>query len=187
MNVVDIETDVRLDSRTLRTIGQDLERIPMADFDLELSGEMCVVRGTAELPIPGEPAEAENSRGLKGWWRRFKEADPEPRPKTAPTPVERVYRLEDIQRLDEEGRSRRQAPGGNPDLYSTSQMLRVTGAYFEGRRCRLVSLLKNGAALRFDYLDGSGNRQTEKRAYSELYDFGFRLSRQRENRRPTAI
>lgn len=168
------EGGVTLDSRTLRTIGQDLEKIPLTDFDLKLEGKQCLVRGTARVP---------SSNGFRRWWRRSNKTDATVRHrKTVATPVEKIYALEDIERLDEEGRSQRQAPDGSPDLYATSQMLRVMGAYSESRRYRLVSLRKQGALMKFGFLDTAGNIQTENRSYSELYDFGFRLSLERGRR-----
>lgn len=167
---METEVGLALDSRTLRAIGQDLEKIPLTDFDLMLDGEQCVVRGTAYVA---------SSRGFSGWWKRSKKVSQVDRRKAVATPVERVYLSADVQRLDEEGCSLRQNSDGNPDLYTTSQMLRVMGAYFESRRYRLVSLFKKGAALRFEFLDGFGNPRTENRSYSELYDFGFRLSLER--------
>ena len=175
-----IRTEVKLDAQTLRAIGQDLEKISLFDFDAQLDGTRCVLRGTVVPSVMEKPIEAE-SGGWRGWWKRhIKDVEVERPQKAVRTTVERVYEARDILRLDEEGRSRRRTPVGSPDLYATSQMLRVAGAYLEAKHSHVISLVKDGADLNFTYVDGTGNRQSEKRAYSELYDFGFHLSRQRD-------
>ena len=97
---------MRLDHRTLRAIGQDLETIGVFDFDLELEGERCVVRGTVASPASPEPSPT--SRGLKDLWKGFRQRESDVPSDLAPVPVERVYLPDDIDRLVAEGQSHRQ-------------------------------------------------------------------------------
>lgn len=60
---------VKLDPRTLRAIGQDLETVDLFDFDLELEVERCVIRGMAVSAASPEPSPP--SSGLKAFWKQF--------------------------------------------------------------------------------------------------------------------
>ena len=51
---------------------------------------------------------------------------------------EKHYSLEDLRRLDAEGRAKRRAYTGPPDLLSLSQVLRLAGNYVDRTRGRLL-------------------------------------------------
>ena len=52
--------------------------------------------------------------------------------------LEKHYSLEDIQRLDAEGRAKRRPNAGPPNLLSLSQVLRLAGNYVDRTRGRLL-------------------------------------------------
>jgi len=166
----------------LRAIGQDLERIPLPDFDMKLMEGRCVVNGMAIPPEPEKPKEPDNV-GISGFFKKILSSEfeavqvPEPQPE----PVEKTYRLEDVERLEMEGQAQRSNQGGRPDPYRISQMLRVSGAYFDGKNAQVVGLLKRGNLLKVDYRTESGELRKEDRQYAELYDFGLRLFSDRQN------
>ena len=65
---------MKLDHRTLRAIGQDLETIGVLDFDLKLEGERCVVHGAVASSASPEHLPAGGFKGVgKRLWN--KEAD----------------------------------------------------------------------------------------------------------------
>jgi hypothetical protein len=51
---------------------------------------------------------------------------------------EKLYSLEDLRRLDQEGRAKRRSSRGRPDLLSLSQILRVAGHYVDRTAGRLL-------------------------------------------------
>ena len=177
---------MRLDHRTLRAIGQDLETIGVFDFDLELEGERCVVRGMVASPASPEPSPT--SRGLKDLWKGFRKRESDVPSDLAPVPVERVYLPDDIDRLVAEGQSHRQdrQVGPNkhdrPKLHSTTEILRVLAGYCKTADLRLVSVSKRGKHLKYDYLTSSGVRQMEERDFSELYNFAEGMGLKRSER-----
>jgi hypothetical protein len=52
--------------------------------------------------------------------------------------VEKHFTVADVRKLDAEGRAKRQAFGGAPDLLSISQILRLAGNYVDRMRGRLL-------------------------------------------------
>ncbi len=181
---------MRLDDRTLRAIGQDLETTGMFDFDLELEGERCVVRGRVASPASPEPSPP--SRGLKDWWKQFRSTESDVPAELAPVPVERVYLSEDIDRLVAEGQSRRRDRQAwpnrheRPELHSIAEILRVVAVYCETAVLQPVSVSKRGKRLKYEYLTESAVRQVEERVFSDLYHFvdGMALKRsERESER----
>ena len=166
---------MKLDHTTLRAIGQDLETIGVSDFDLELEGERCVVRGMVASPASPEPSPP--SRGLKSLWKGFRKRESDVPSERAPVPFERVYLPDDIDRLVAEGQSRRRDKESWPNKDDRSELdpiaesLRVLAVYCETAGLQPVSVSKRGKRLKYDYLTSSGVRQVEERYFSELCNF----------------
>ena len=169
---------MRLDDRTLRAIGQDLEAIGLFDFDLDLGldGEKCVVCGTMASPASPEPSPP--SGGLKALWKQFGKTESDvPSSELGSVPVERVYLSSDVDRLDAKGKSRRgeiraqRKTSDRPESHSVAEILRVLAAYCETAGLQLVKVSKRGEQLKYDYLSESGHRQVEERVFSDLYSF----------------
>ncbi len=177
---------MKLDHTTLRAIGQDLETIGLFDFDLELEGERCVVRGMVVPPASPEPSPP--SRGLKSLWKRFRKRESDVPSERAPVPFERVYLPDDIDRLVTEGQSHRQdrqagaKKEDRPELYSIGEMLRVFAAYCETAELQIVSVSKRESRLKYEYLTSSGVREVEERYFLELYNFADGMALKRSER-----
>jgi len=164
---------VRLDHRTLRAIGQDLETTGICDFDLALEGEQCFVRGVVGSPAsPPEPPRP--SRGLKRlrehFWGRGSDLPSE----EASVPEGRVYLPDDIDRLIADGQSHREDEAwrkkpDRPELHSIGEALRVLAGYCEVADLEVVSISKRGEHLKYDYLTESGQREVEERDLSDLH------------------
>ena len=116
---------MKLDHRTLRAIGQDLETIGMLDFDLKLEGERCVVHGTVASSAAPEHLPA---GGFKGVWKRLRNTEADVSSELAPVPLKRVYLSDDIDRLLVEGQSHRgdgpESPKKppRPELHSVAEI-----------------------------------------------------------------
>ena len=163
---------MRLDDRTLRAIGQDLEAIGLFDFDLDLGleGKSCVVRGVVDAPASSGTSLP--SDGLKEWWKQFGKTADVPS-ELAPVPIERVYLPSDIDRLDIEGMSRRRDKPARPkaEFHSVAEILRVLAAYCENAGLQPVSVSKRGERLKYVYLTESGGRRAAELGFSNLYSF----------------
>ena len=164
---------MRLDHRTLRAIGQDLETIGVCDFDLELDGEQCVVRVMVGSPAsPPEPPRP--SRGLKRLRKRFWGRESDLPSERASVPEGRVYLPGDIDRLIADGQSHRgdeawRKKPDRPELHSIGETLRVLADYCEIADLQVVSVSKRGERLKYDYLTESGPQEVEERDLSDLY------------------
>ena len=145
---------MKLDHRTLRAIGQDLETIGVLDFDLKLEGERCVVHGvvtSAAAPVSTE--------------RVYLSDD--------------IDRL-----LAEGQSHRRDGPESpkefaRPDLHSVAEILRVLAVYCETAGLLPVSVSKRGERLKYDYLSDSATGQVEERVFSDLHGFATGMALQR--------
>ena len=167
------EIGLRLDHRTLRAIGQDLETISVCDFDLALDREQCFVRVRVGSPAsPPEPARP--SRGLKRLRKQFWGRESDLPSERASVPEGRVYLPDDIDRLIADGQSHRgdeawRKMPDRPELHSVGETLRVLAGYCEVADLQVVSVSKRGERLKYDYLTESGQREVEERDLSELY------------------
>ena len=173
---------MKLDHTTLRAIGQDLETIGVSDFDLELEGERCVVRGMVASPASPEPSPP--SRGLKSLWKRFRKRESDVPSEPVPVPFERVYLPDDIDRLVAEGQFHRGDEAWRkehdwPELHSTTGILRVLAGYCEVADLQVVSVSKRGERLKYDYLTESGQLEVEERGLSDLHRLADAMVSQR--------
>src|SRR5262249_8094941 len=94
----------------------------------------------------------------------------------APTPISLHYTLDDIERLDHEGRERRDDDAGIEDFLSLSQMLRAIGTYVGRERARLLSISNNAFTagtmpfVTIEYKTAEGERVIDDRTASAIYD-----------------
>jgi hypothetical protein len=169
-------------SQGLRVIGQEFEKIQVADFEVTVDEEGCHVRGSLPPAPPAPPPPQPNG----GWSlkRLFKGGDPAPsvapEPEPQPRTWEHRYAWADLDRLDEEYRSARRRAAGVPDDYSPSHMLRVVGAYVEGQRWTLVGVSRNRQLIDIRYRRSDGRVDTVSQRFAEFYDFAVRLSKARQ-------
>lgn len=93
----------------------------------------------------------------------------------APTPITLHYTLDDIERLDYEGRERRNNSSGVEDLLKMSQILRSIGSYVSSKGARLLSISNNASTgtmpvVTIRYQTAQGEEVIDDRAGSALYD-----------------
>lgn len=93
----------------------------------------------------------------------------------APTPVTLHYTLEDIERLDHEGRERTDHDSGVEDFLRLSQTLQAIGSYVGWKRARLLSVSNNALTgtmpvVRIEYETAQGERVVDDRTGSAIYD-----------------
>jgi hypothetical protein len=146
-------------SHSLRALGQSLERQGLRAFDIENRDDAYLVRDrSAEDPDAGNPNAVLNHDGLL-------------RPDA---PFKLRYTYDEIVGLDLEGKARRRDPGGTPDAYSLSQLLRALGAYVEHKNGRLLGLCwrEQWAAVIYE---AENRREVDVLRSASIYDFWVRM------------
>jgi hypothetical protein len=184
------QTQLASYDRALRAVGQGLESLDVADFDLEAEGNGYFALGKPSAP-PKQEEEAKtlNESGLRsalqGAWQSLasriaingKASDSMP-------PVLRVlFTPEGIDRLEREGRAKRRSDStGIPNLNRLSQILRIIGEYMNRKSGRLLKVYKRQDWIAFEYETALDGRIRENWKISDLYDFWLQLSNDRKNR-----
>ena len=160
-------------AKSLRSIGQALERLHLESFELESDGNDCLVRGVFDPAPQGEPPQGSEKGPLPGIWRKLRRQD---HAQTVFSPVpwssavlELRYTPEEIERLEREGQSRRRDRHGTPDAASLSQLLRAVGAYLDSKGVRLVGISRKEQLVTIRYQTGRHDRQ-EQLSPSSLRD-----------------
>jgi hypothetical protein len=166
-------------AQPLRAIGQALETLNIQSFEMEPVGDDFFVRGN--IPVTS----ADLRRTIWGKTRSEtgeKGADGNATELKVNSPVELLYELKDIERLEEQGRSRRINPHGTADPTSLSQVLRCIGAYLNQKRARLLKLSREAESVLVEYETSLGTNMKEVLSLSELYDLWVRMYLQRTER-----
>jgi hypothetical protein len=89
----------------------------------------CIGQSLKEMPLKGIEVRTHGDEFiLQGWHRGTSMA----------MDFEKHYSLEDLRALDREGRTKRSASAGPPDLLSLSEVLRLAGTYVDRTRGRLI-------------------------------------------------
>ena len=173
-------------AQLLRAIGQALEVLQFGSFTMELSGDDLLVRGSAVTSTEQEEARAIRERVIKFVWEalpgeRAPQAEIESAMCTWPAKLVLRYTVKDMDRLEQEGKAKRQSAAGVPDLASLSQLLRTIGAYVEKKRARLVKIARSGDSLAIRYDTVGGERREETVSAGSLYEFWAQLYLQRSS------
>lgn len=140
-------------ARALRVIGQDLEARGLKTFDIRRYRD----RFEAHCGYQAPPA---------------------------PTPVLLEYAAADIEELENRAQGNRRDETAPLDLLSLSQMLRSLGGYFDSKQVtllRISNLDSAGGEARFK-IEGetaAGERLTDERSASAMYDMGVNMYKQR--------
>lgn len=159
----------------LRPIGQLLEALRIESFALISDGDDLVVRDKT----PGRKQLTPRERALLTEWQvtHTRPEDKEGALRLASGIVEWRMTRQDIERLEGEGRSRRQNPNRTPDIHSVSQMLRVVGALVDHKNGRLLNVTKEDQKVAFEYELADGKRVSEELGVPALYDLWVRIYR----------
>jgi hypothetical protein len=166
-------------AQPLRAIGQALETLNIQSFEMEPVGDDFFVRGN--IPVTS-PDLRRTIWGKIPSENREKGADGNPTELKVDSPVELLYELKDIERLEEQGRSRRINPHGTANPTSLSQVLRCIGAYLNQKRARLLKLSRDAESVLVEYETSLGTNMKEALSPSELYDLWVRMYMQRAER-----
>jgi hypothetical protein len=171
---------MELDTRSLRAIGQDLEKAGVANFDIHLREGKCQVFGlVSQSALASDKAQKPRwfpRRILRRIWLSLARI-------MLDEPVrfsfERSYGSREVERLDVNGRAVRRSDDEVPDHYTVSQILRVVGEYVAEREGTVSRLRKDDRYLIIEYVTKSGDQKTEEVLISSLYDFGLEMYFQR--------
>ena len=171
-------------AQLLRAMGQALEVLNFGDFEMSVAGRDFVVRGTAVTSTEQVEAQAIRARVRKFVWEALpgaaeSEAEIEFAMSTWPAQLDLRYTAKDMDRLEQEGKAKRQSPGGVPDVAGLSQLLRTIGAYVEQKKARLVKLSRYGDALVVEYDTLTGETREERVTAESLYELWAQLFLQR--------
>jgi hypothetical protein len=175
-------------AQPFRAIGQALEVLKIEGFEMELSGADFFVRGNVPLAHCRQLIDQCNAEQLRAIWgslppqgdslgKRRWLSDP-----SALSRIELCYTAEDVERLDEEGRSRRGKSESVGDALSLSQTLRSIGAYLNQKRARLSKIIRESDSIAVEYETSVGSKMKETLASRDLYDLWVRMYLQRAER-----
>jgi hypothetical protein len=166
-------------AQPLRAIGQALETLNIQSFEMEPVGDDFFVRGIIPVTHAGL---RRTVWGKLGYQDAQKREDVGASELKVDSPVELLYELKDIERLEEQGRSRRINPHGTANPTSLSQVLRCIGAYLNQKRARLLKLSRDAESVLVEYETSLGTNTKEVLSLSELYDLWVRMYLQRAER-----
>lgn len=171
-------------AQLLRAIGQALEILQFGSFAMELTGGDFVVRGSAATSTGQAEARAIRERVIKFVWEalpgeRAPDVEIEFAMSTWPAELDLRYTAKDMDRLEQQGKAKRQRVAGVPDVASLSQLLRTIGAYVAQKRARLVKITRYGESLAIEYDIVGGRRRQETVSAASLYEFWAELYLQR--------
>lgn len=175
-------------AQPLRVIGQALETLNLQSFELEPIGEDFFVRGSLIKSDVDLGHEAVSAATLKVIWGKFPAAAPKNQKEqnegsaTVVSPIELQYTNKDVERLEQEGQSRRIDSNRMPDSASLSQVMRCVGAYLNQKPARLVKLWRNPDSVSIEYETSLGSKLKETLVVGELYDLWVRMYMQRAER-----
>jgi hypothetical protein len=173
-------------AQLLRAIGQALEVLQFGSFVMEFTGGDFLVRGSAVASTEQEAAQAIRERILKFVWEALpgyepSEAELDFAMSTWPVQLSLRYTPKDVDRLEQQGKAKRESATRVPDIASLSQLLRTIGAYVEQKRARLVKISRYGESLAIHYDTVEGQMKEEAVSAASLYGFWVQLYLQRSS------
>ena len=150
----------------LRVIGQDVAELFPESLTIELSGDNFVARGCGRTEL--SPSKTNRERCLtRKIWQRLTQGPPKAEPSSST--FTRTYSPDDINKLDEMGRTRRANPAQRPDLHSLPERLRMIGRIMDEKNGELVHLSQDGNSVTFRYRDTQGEIHSEEYSNLTLY------------------
>jgi|SRR5688500_844960 hypothetical protein len=175
-------SDLRLNSRTsmsmgqeLRTIGQGLESLDVEDFDLQGEGHDYFALGIRRGQAASAKAAQSGATGLRNTllasWQNLTGQASSTRKLLEPGPgvLRILFTTEGILKLAAAGITRRSPSSvGVPDFTKLAQALRMVGERVDAEAARLLTVSKRGDRIAFAYAIAAGHR-TEEWRLSQLY------------------
>jgi hypothetical protein len=137
----------------LRVIGQSLEAQSINVFELKCETGRYLVNGTPEKPT-----------SLVDRLRQWRRQGGNSRVRTI------SYDAQNIEGLERLGRGRRAKPGGLPDFYNLSNLLRTLGGYLEAKNAELLQIQKRPLTVTLLYQNDGGHPHFEDRTIASFYE-----------------
>ncbi len=159
-------------ARALRAIGQDLADLFPDTVEIELYGEIFVVRGQCAKNRLDARQPKPQRKGLKDFCADMLSRDVTSltqKTQSATIEFNHRYASENINRIDEIGMSRRFTVGKIPDIRSLGEMLRTIGRLVDGRGGQLVKVYKDARRIVFEYTDHDGKSCNEIITNAAIY------------------
>jgi hypothetical protein len=160
-------------TQLLRPVGQALESLRMQSFSLTMDGDDVVVRGRKHRD---QQVDKVSTRGFWQLLRSSQRAEIDEQ-----EAVELRYTPEQLNHMDEEGRSKR-GDLSNPNAHSVSQIVRAVGAVVDQKQARLISVRKDEHKIEIEYESPLKGRITEEFTAATLYEFWVRMYLKRSSR-----
>jgi hypothetical protein len=139
--------------KDLRAIGQALEVRGITTFELKNQAGRYVVQGAGEKP-------ASVFANVRRWLQGGEKEDS--------TSIS--YTVQDIEKIDQEGKKRRVRGGRLPDFYSLSNTLRTLGGYLSSKDAQLLELHIRPLTVTLLYQNNDGHPQMEDRTIASFFD-----------------
>ena len=172
-------------AQPLRAIGPALEVLYMQNFEMEPVGDDFFVSGHMPVDLLNSPSSAEKLRTIWGALSSTGDGLEEKDGRwdlAMLSRIELIYTALDVERLEEEGRSRRGNSSQTVDAASLSQVLRCIGAYLNQKRARLCKIMRQIDCVIVEYETSLGSRIKETLTAKDLYDLWVRMYMQRSGR-----
>ena len=148
----------------LRAIGQSLEAQQTKDFDLSTLETGFVVRENKQRYLKCRRTIRTNGKG-----KALNLSDVH-------------FSVDDIARLDQSGKERRQTTAQTPNFYVLSQTLRTVGGFVDRRGFRLLELSRRGSKLTLRLEQPEGRSLVETHTIASLHNIfvGMFFDRQKK-------
>ncbi len=157
----------------LRTVGQVLEALEINSFTLKLEGHDFTVS-----------AQQHPGTRLRVLWQRLqgKKAESQATAHPASGALELHYTVEDIARMDSEGRAKRGHAAGTLAPHSLSQLLRAVAYFVDHEGGHLLTVRKDDQNIDFEYKTELETKVTQEFTVSALYDLWVKMYSERSAR-----
>jgi hypothetical protein len=160
-------------TQLLRPLGQALESLQMQSFSLRMDGDAVIVCGRKHRDQPVDKL------SRRGFWQLLRSSQPAEIEEDET--IELRYTPEQLNHMDEEGRSKR-GDLSSPNAHSVSQVVRAVGALVDQKQARLLSVRKDEQKIEIEYESPLKGRVTEEFTAATLYEFWVRMYLKRSSR-----
>ena len=162
----------------LRPIGEVLESLGVQSFVLTVEGD--------DFSVRGHKPRSNEKKALRSIWNLFsgKESCSGGKPTPSSDVVELRYTHDDIARLEEEAKGKRNASasGGTPEPNAISQILRASGAFLDLKEGRLLAIKKTDETVTVEYQSYRNEKVSDQFTVASLYDFYVNMYLKRRDR-----
>jgi len=137
----------------LRVIGQSLEAQNINVFEMKCEMGRYLVNGSPEKPA-----------SLMERLRLLRNSHRDGNSRTLSFDAQAIEGLERL------GRTHRAKPGGLPDFYNLSNLLRTLGGYLEAKNAELLRIQKQPLNVTLLYRNDGGHPRLEDRTIASFYE-----------------